>query len=66
MVHSIEFKIGMNITGHCQPNPIDFDESKIYICIFLQEYKKESLYITAYGVKLLNDIFNSAEIWYAQ
>ena len=49
-VHSIELKIGMHITSHRRTNPIDFDECRMNI--FLQEYKKEFSYITAYGVKI--------------
>ena len=51
MVHSIEFKFGMYITGHCQRNPIDFGEYRMN-SFFLQGHKKEFLYITAYKVKL--------------
>ena len=37
------------ITGHPRMNPIDFGECQMYN--FLQEYKKEFLYMTIYGVK---------------
>ena len=49
MVHSIENKFGMYITGHRRTNPIDFGEYRMNI--FLQEHKKEFLYIAAYEVK---------------
>ena len=52
MGHSIELKFGMYITGHRRTNPIDFGEYRMNS--FLQEYKKEFLYITAYGVKFFN------------
>ena len=44
-VRSIELKFGMYSTGHRRTNPIDFGE------YWMREYKKEFLYITAYGVK---------------
>ena len=49
MVNSIELKFGMYITGQSRTNPIDFGECRMYS--FLQEYKKEFLYITSYEVK---------------
>ena len=52
MVHSIEIKFGMHIIGHRRTNTIDFGVRRIN-SFFLHEYKKEVLYITAYGVKLL-------------
>ena len=36
--------------GHCRMNPIDFGKY-LMNSFFLQEYKKEFLYIMAYGVK---------------
>ena len=38
MVHAIEFKFGIYITGHGRMNAIDFGE--YWMNIFLQEYKK--------------------------
>ena len=34
-MHSIEFKLGMYITGHRRMNPIDFDECRTYFFIYL-------------------------------
>ena len=50
-VHSIKLKFGKYIMGHRLTYSVDFGEFRFYSC-FLQEYKKEFLYITAYGVKL--------------
>ena len=47
-MHSIEFKFGVYITGHRRTNPIDFGENRMNS--FLQEYKKEFLYNTAYEI----------------
>ena len=49
IVHSIELKFGMYIIGHRSTNCIDFGEYRMNS--FLQEFKKEFLYIRAYGVK---------------
>ena len=49
-VHWIELKFGMCVISHRPTYCVDFDE--FIINNFLQEYKKEFLYITAYGVKL--------------
>ena len=49
-VYSVEFKFGMYITGHHRTNPIDFRKYRTHT-FFLQKFKKEFLYITAYGVK---------------
>ena len=51
MVHSNELKYGMYIIGRCSINCTDFGELRIN-SFFLQEHKKEFLYITAYRVKL--------------
>ena len=48
MARSIEFKLSTCIIGNCPS--IDFGEFRIKI--FLQRYKKEFSYITAYGDKL--------------
>ena len=45
MVHSFELKCGMYIIGHRPTYCIDFGE--LWINNFLQEHKKEFLYITA-------------------
>ena len=50
-VHSSELKFGMYIIGNHPTHCIDFGKFRISIC-FLQEYKKEFLCFTAYGVKL--------------
>ena len=49
-VHSTEFKLDMYIIGHHWAKAIYFGEFLMH-SFFLQEYKKEFLYITAYGVK---------------
>ena len=49
-VHSIELKFVMYITDHYRTNITDFGEFQGH-SFFLQGYKKEFLYITAYGVK---------------
>ena len=49
-MHSIELKFGVYITDHRRTNPIDLGECQMY-SFFLQEYKKEFLYITANEVK---------------
>ena len=49
IVHSIELKFGMYIIGHHSTYCVNFGKFRIAL---LQEYKKELLYITAYGVKL--------------
>ena len=48
-MHSIKFKFGMFVIGHCRTNPIDFSEYPTNI--FLREYRKEFLCITTYEVK---------------
>ena len=67
-VNSMVFKFGMYITGHRRTNPIGFAEYRMKI--FLQEYKKEFLYITVHGVKF-SKVFqypigtsDSAQIFY--
>ena len=49
-VHSIVLKFDLYVTEHHLTYSIDF--SKFKINSFLQKYKKEFLYIAAYGVKL--------------
>ena len=49
-VHSIEFKFDMHIIGHVLH--IVSNLVNLGLIVFLQEYRKEFLYITAYGVKL--------------
>ena len=49
-VHSIELKSPVHIIGHPPTYCVEFGEFRINS--FLQEHKKEFLYITAYGVKL--------------
>ena len=51
MVHSIVLKLGIHIIGHRPTYCVEFDEFRIN-SFFLQEDKKEFLYITDYGVKL--------------
>ena len=51
IVRSIELKFNMHIISHRPTYCVEFDEFKIN-SFFLQEHKKEFLYITAYGVKL--------------
>ena len=52
-MHSIELKFGMRIIGNCRTYYIDFGNFKVIIIFFyLQEYKKECLYNSVYGVKL--------------
>ena len=49
-VHLIELKFREYITRYRRTNPIDFGECQMHS--FLQECKKEFLYLTTYGVKL--------------
>ena len=71
-VYCIEFKFGICITIQSQTNPIDFNKCRVYSFFFFfffpQEYKKELIYITDYGIKLwmckcLNCAFDRAQIW---
>ena len=51
MVHSMEPKFGMYIIGHRLTYSV-LILVNLGLLIFLQEYKKDFLYITAYEVKL--------------
>ena len=51
MVHSIELKFDVYVIGKCPTYCVNFGKFKNN-SFFLQECKKEFLYITAYGVKL--------------
>ena len=53
-VHSIELKFAMYIIGHRLTYCADFSKFRInrFFFLFLQQHKKEFLYITTYRVKL--------------
>ena len=52
MVHSIEFKLCMYITGHRLKNPIDFGEHrKNSVFTGIQKITLLQLFSTAYGIK---------------
>ena len=49
-MYLIKYKLGTHIIGHSHMTCIGFGECSFYS--FLQGYKKEFLYITAYGRNL--------------
>ena len=70
MIHSIELKFSMHIIGHCQTNPIDFGECRMYNFIFLfKKNTKNNYYISCLLNRIVmcecsNGAFYWAQIWH--